>query len=111
MRTFHEKAISHTTMLIKAVAICSETTIPETTMVIGKDKIARLLHNSPMNQLLDFSRVVREVIHDCDIRECTTNNIAEPDVAYGAYAASIVMARTANHQEFVDVLYSLLIGS
>lgn len=106
----HQKAIAHTAELIKAAALCSETTIPDTTRQIGEEKVARLLHNSPMNQLLDFSRVVREIVHDCDLHRCANGLNIEPDVAYGNYIASIVTARTNDHHKYANTLYDILAG-
>lgn len=106
----HQKAIAHTAELIKAAALCSGTTIPDTTRQIGVEKVARLLHNSPMNQLLDFSRVVREVVHDCDLHRGVDGSDIKPDVAYGNYIASIVTARTNDHHKYANTLYNILAG-
>ena len=60
----HILEVEYTAELIKSVAILTGKTTGEVVIQIGAEGVARLMHNAPMNQLLQYGRIVGEIIHD-----------------------------------------------
>lgn len=106
----HILEVEYTAELIKSVAILTGKTTGEVVMQIGAEGVARLMHNAPMNQLLQYGRIVGEIIHDYDFhasREYEKSSL-EPDRGYGYYVSALVAARTHDHHAFPQILYNLL---
>lgn len=105
----HILEVEYTAELIKSVAVLTGKTTGEVAAQIGAEGVARLIHNAPMNQLLQYGRIVGEIIHDYDFHAAKEydKSSLEPDRGYGYYISALVAVRTQDHHAFPQVLYSL----
>ena len=106
----HILEVEYTAALVKSVAILTGKTTREVTAQIGAKGVARLMHNAPMNQLLQYGRIVGEIIHDYDFHAAKEydKSALEPDRGYGYYISALVAVRTQDHHAFPEILYNIL---
>lgn len=102
--------VEYTAELIKSVAVLAGKTIGDTTRQVGVEGVERLIHNAPMNKLLQYERIVKEILHDYGFYLSAEANREQilPDRGYGHYIAALVAASTQDHHEYANVLYGLL---